>query len=173
MLNYEEWFQWAPSNNSLAFIQGNNRVSTTNKQLEIKNIQENNTSTHTPKGFVDRDFSWISNNKILVSRSVESNLKDFSERPLPSIHHINLQTGKEKKITSPSENEGDFYPIIINNGKSFIWIRTDREKVAVYIGDIGNGKQKRWIENIDLGAWYYGHWSWDEVFNIYLPNRKD
>ncbi|EKN69020.1 hypothetical protein P9E76_14130 [Schinkia azotoformans] len=97
MLNYEEWFQWAPSNNSLAFIRGNNRLSTINKKLTIKDMPKNKISMYTPSSFVDRHFSWISNNKLLVSRSVESDLINVAERPLPSIYLIDLQTGKEKK----------------------------------------------------------------------------
>ncbi|MEC1717152.1 TolB family protein [Schinkia azotoformans] len=167
MLNYEEWFQWAPSNNSLAFIRGNNRLSTINKKLTIKDMPKNKISMYTPSGFVDRDFSWISNNKLLVSRSVESDLINVAERPLPSIYLIDLQTGKERKITSPSENEGDFHPQSANNGKSLIWIRTSRDHASVMIANISDRKEKRWIEKIDLGPWYYEHWNWDEVFSLY------
>lgn len=169
MLNYTAWFQWAPSGNSLAFIQGNKRVSTINKKLEIKDLSKNKTSKYTPKGFVDRDFSWISDKIVLVSRSVESDLADIAERPLPSIYLIELQTGKQTKITLPASKEGDFRPISINNGQSLIWIRTDREQASVWIGNMRDMKQKRWIEKIDLGTWYYEHWNWDEVFSLYQP----
>ena len=108
-----------------------------------------------------------------VSRSVESDLKDFSERPLPGIHQINLQTGKGSKLTFPYVKERDFYPKSINNnGKSLIWIRTDREKAGVWIENIENMRKKRWIEEIDLGTWYYGHWSREDVFSLYQPYLK-
>ncbi len=172
MLNYEEWFQWAPSYNSLAFIRGNNRLSTINKKLTIKDIPKNKTSMYTPSGFVDRDFTWISNNKILVSRSVESDLVDVAERPLPSIYLIDLQTGKERKITSPAENEGDFHPLSTENENKLIWIRTNRDHASVMVANMSGKKQRRWIEKIDLGSWYYEHWNWDEVFSLYQPNIK-
>lgn len=88
---------------------------------------------------------------------------------MPSIYHINLQTKKQRKITSPSSIEGDFHPISLNNGKSLIWIRTNREQASVLIANMNGIKQRSWIEKIDLGTWYYEHWNWDEVFSLYQP----
>ncbi|HHY74314.1 MAG TPA: translocation protein TolB [Bacillus bacterium] len=167
MLSYEEWFQWAPSHNFLAYIEGSNRVSTINKKLKIKKMPDSSGNIYTPKGFVDRDLTWVTNNEILVSRSAESDLVDVSERPLPSIYHINLETKEQSKITSPSAGEGDFQPISINNGKSLVWIRTNREQASVLIADLNNLKQKSWIEKIDVGPWYYEYWNWDGVFSLY------
>ncbi|MGM0879138.1 MAG: translocation protein TolB [Bacillota bacterium] len=165
MLNYEEWFQWAPSNNFLGYIQGSNRMAIENKELKVTQIDK--TSQYTPKGYVDRDLTWQTDDIILVSRSIESEWVDVEQRPMPSLYKIDIQTKTPKKITSPSSNEGDFRPQYINNENKLIWIRTNREKANVWIANPNGLNQKIWIENINPGTWYYEHWSWDEVFSLY------
>ncbi|MGO4890505.1 TolB family protein [Anaerobacillus sp. MEB173] len=167
MLNYEEWFNWAPRKNFLAYIQGFNRISTLNKKLKVKKMFVDNKVFFTPKGYVDRDLTWRTDNQIVVSRSAESDLVDVSQRPMPSIYHINLETKKQRKITLPQANEGDFYPISINNGENLIWIRTNRGQASVWIGDTNGTNQRIWIKQIDLGTLYYEHWNWKEVFSLY------
>ncbi|PEC50910.1 hypothetical protein COJ46_01395 [Bacillus sp. AFS077874] len=167
MLPYEEWFVWAKSVNFLANIKGFNRVSTVNKKIEIIKMSNDTKFTFTPKGYVDRDLIWKTNNQIYVSRSVESDLIEVEQRPLPSIYQINLQTKKQKKITFPLANEGDFYPLSINNGEKLVWIRTNRKQASVLIAGKNGKNQRIWINNIDLGTWYYEHWNWNEVFNLY------
>jgi hypothetical protein len=88
---------------------------------------------------------------------------------MPSIYRVNLITNRQKKITYPSPNEGDFYPISIKNEEKFIWIRTNREQASVLIGDTNGIYQRHWIKKIDLGSWYYEHWNWNEVFSLYQP----
>ena len=169
MLNYEEWFQWAPSHNLLGYIQGISRISTINKKLVINEVNAIPKIIYTPKRYVDRDLTWITDNQILFSRSAERDLVDVALRPMPSLYHVNLQTKRQRKITSPSSNEGDFHPISINNGNSLIWIRTNREQASVLIANMNDMKQRSWIEKIDLGTLYYEHWNWDEVFSLYQP----
>ncbi|NRD80875.1 translocation protein TolB [Bacillus sp. BRMEA1] len=169
MLNYEEWFQWAPSNNFLGYIQGFNREAIENKALKVTQIDKNITSQYTPKGYVDRDLTWQTNKSILVSRSIESKWIDVEQRPMPSLYKIDIQTKTAKKITSPSSNEGDFRPQYIKNMNKLIWIRTNREKANVWIADPNGLNQKIWIENFSPGTWYYEHWSWDEVFSLFQP----
>ncbi|MGG2028304.1 translocation protein TolB [Gottfriedia sp. S16(2024)] len=167
MLHYEEWFAWAKSVNYLAYIKGSNRVSTLNKKLEIIKMSNDTKFGFTPKGYVDRDLTWKTNNQIYVSRSVENDLIEVGQRPLPSIYHINLQTKKQKKSTFPLANEGDFYPLSINDGEKLVWIRTNRKQASVLIAGKNGKNQRIWIKNINLGTWYYEHWNWNEVFNLY------
>ncbi|MFJ7936056.1 TolB family protein [Sporosarcina sp. NPDC096371] len=169
MLNYDEWFQWAPTTNSLGYIEGSNRFSIQNKKLKVKNIFNNSNFLYTPNGYVDRDLVWKTDNQIFVSRSLESDWVDVELRPMPSIYHINLQTKKQSKITSPPSKDGDFYPKWIRNGHKLLWIRTDRDKASVLIANSNGENQEKWIEEIDLGTWYYEHWEWDEVFSLYQP----
>ncbi len=169
MLHYEEWFQWAPTTNSLGYIEGFGRGTIQNKKLKVEDIVNNTNILFSPKGFVDRDLTWKTDNQIFVSRSLESDWLDVELRPMPSIYRINLQTNKQRKITSPSSKEGDFYPQWISNENKLIWIRTDRDHASVLIADTNGEDQKKWIENIDIGSWYYEHWEWDEVFSLYQP----
>lgn len=165
MLDYEEWFNWAPSKNFLAYIQGFNRIATLNKKLKVKKMFEDNKFCFTPKGYVDRDLTWINDTQVFVSRSAESDLVDVSQRPKPRIYHIDLETGKQRKITLPPVNEGDFYPL--SNGENLTWIRTNRGQASVWVGDSNGTNQSIWIKQIDLGTLYYEHWNWREVFSLY------
>lgn len=165
MLNYEEWFHWAPSKNFLAYIQGSNRMATLNKKLAVKKMFEDNQVFYTPKGYVDRDLTWKSDHQLFVSRSAESDLVDVSQRPKPSIYRIELGTGKQRKITFPPENEGDFYPL--SHGVNLIWIRTNGGQAGVMVGDSNGTNQRIWIKQIDLGTLYYEHWNWKEVFSLF------
>ncbi|UNT71673.1 translocation protein TolB (plasmid) [Bacillus sp. N447-1] len=169
MLNYEEWFQWAPSNNFLGYIQGFNREAIKNKELKVTEIDKNIYSQYTPKGYVNRDLTWETDNSLFVSRSIESKWVDVKQRPMPSLYKIDIQTKTSKEITSPSSSEGDFRPQYIINENKLIWIRTNREKANVWIADSNGLNQKIWIENINPGTWYYEHWDWDEVFSLYQP----
>ncbi len=168
MLHYEEWFQWAPANNYLAFIKGDNRVSTINKKLAINKVANTKLNyIYTPKGFVDRDLNWKSNHQIYVSRSIEKDLVDISKRPMPSIYQINLKNNMQKKVTFPLLNEGDFFPESVNNGNNLLWIRTNRKEASVLVSNLDGSGQVKWIPKLDLGTWYYEHWEWSEVFNLY------
>ncbi|MGE8205743.1 translocation protein TolB [Heyndrickxia sp. NPDC080065] len=169
MLNYEDWFQWAPSFNNLGYIKGSNRVAIENKGLNVAEIDKKITIKYTPRGYVDRDLIWQNDHFIFVSRSLKSKWVDVEQRPMPSLYKINIKTKHTKKITSPSSKEGDFYPQYINKENQLIWIRTNREKANVWIADPNGLNQKIWIENINLGTWYYEHWNWEEVFSLFQP----
>ena len=74
MLDYEEWFNWAPNTNLLGYIQGFNRMAIENKELKVTQIETNSTSSNfTPKRYVDRDLVWQTDDTIFVSRSKKVN----------------------------------------------------------------------------------------------------
>ncbi|MEH7353889.1 translocation protein TolB [Neobacillus drentensis] len=162
MLNDEEWFQWAPTKSVLGYINGFGRVALRNKQLKTVNLPSFHKRILTPKVYIDRDFSWKNNHKLYVSRSIESELVDVNERPLPSIFKI---TNKQKQVTFPAKNEGDFVPQNYRN--QLIWIRTDREKTSIFVSPIHTTVEKQWIKDLTLPSWYYEKWNWEEVFSLY------
>lgn len=166
MLDYEEWFQWAPTKPVLSFISGGGREAIGNKQLKIFNPLQHIDKVFTPTGFVDRDFTWVNDDQLITSRSVEREWDDFEQRPLPSLYKVNSKTNEQSQLTLPLSNQGDFRPQYIN-GK-IVWIRTDRQKADVWIANSDGTKESKWISNIDLGSWYYEKWRWDEVFSLYI-----
>ncbi|MBP1934217.1 TolB family protein [Ammoniphilus resinae] len=168
MLNYENWFQWAPTVSQLGYIQGVSRLATENKKFKVFNPEQNAASEFTPAGYVDRDFDWQTDQMVVVSRSKESKGFSASERPMPSLYKLDTRTKTVMKITSPSAKEGDFRPE--STGGHLLWIRTNREKANVWIASPNGLDQKIWIQNLDLGAWYYEHWDWDQVFALYRKN---
>lgn len=170
MLYHEEWFQWAPTHSLLSNISGGIRDAIRNKQLKVFNIPHYASEVYTPKGFVDRDLTWLDETHIITSRSVESDWVNVEERPLPTLYKINIKTKKQTKLTSPKEKHGDFIRGVID--KRIVWIRTDRKTANVWVANPDGSSQSKWVSNIDLGNWYYEKWDWDEVFSVYLSNLK-
>lgn len=171
MLKYEDWFQWAPSNNSLGYISGVGREVTANKQLKTFQTSTLKKRVLTPKGFVDRDLTWKNNRTIFVSRSKESEWVASEERPLPSLYKVIIETNTNKKsrITYPTKNKGDFQPeVYLNN---IVWIRSDRKSAQVLFSPLPNTKEHLWIKNINVASFYYEKWNWDEVFSLYKLNN--
>jgi hypothetical protein len=169
MLNFDEWFQWAPTNPLLGTISGEGREATSNKTLRLHHPLYIKTEDFTPTNMVDRDLTWLNDKQIVTARSVESEWLDEAERPLPALFKIDIHTQKQLQFTTPLKNEGDFRPQHID-GK-IVWVRTNRESASVWMSDSEGANQKEWISTIDLGNWYYDKWDWDEVFCLYIPKN--
>jgi hypothetical protein len=165
MLNDENWFRWSPWKNQLGYIGGSGREAQKNKQLKTIIVPGLHKETLTPKGFVDRDFIWKNNNSFFISRSVESEWVDVDKRPLPSLYEISNKQ-KQRQITFPLKNEGDFAPQIVHN--QLVWVRTNRKTAKILVSRATDKvKEKVWINNITVASWYYEKWHWDEVFDLY------
>ncbi|MBU8917047.1 translocation protein TolB [Bacillus sp. FJAT-29953] len=165
MLNYAEWMQWAPAGGPLAYIGGIGREATYNKQTRLIKTPVYQKEVLTPKGYADRDFDWKSDRVTVVSRSVESKEGRLDERPLPQLYEVNLYSGKQKQISLPPKNTGDFVPTF-EKGR-LIWIRTDRKTADAFVSRTGKIKETKWIKNITLPSSYYEKWNWGEVFSLY------
>jgi len=162
MLDYEEWFQWAPTKSVLGYIHGVGREAMKNKQLKTVHLPSFHKRLLTPKGYADRDFIWKNNHKLYVSRSIESEWVNVNERPLPSIIKI-IQS--QKQVTFPTKNQGDFFLQISDH--HLFWIRTDRQSASIFLSPTKNIQATQWIKNITLASWYYEKWNWEEVFSLY------
>ena len=80
MLLNTQWFQWAPSKNILAYIEGSGRVALENKHLKLKELPALQQSPFTPKGYVDWDFTWKNDQVIVVSRAKEAGIETPPEK---------------------------------------------------------------------------------------------
>jgi hypothetical protein len=167
MLDYDEWFQWAPRKSLLSMIGGGIREATINKQLMVFTPPFDTTNVYTPRGFVDRDLTWLDDNHIITTRSIENEWFDINQRPLPALFTINIKNNAQSKLTTHSSKEGDFRPQQL--GRKLFWIQTDRRNADVLSANTDGSMQTKWISNIDLGSWYYEKWHWEEVFSLYVP----
>ena len=136
----------------------------------VENVADHKSETFTPTGYADRDFAWLTDEEAIVSRSVESELVNVSNRPLPRLYRINTLTNEGKWLTKPVEGIGDFHPAI--QQERLVWIRTDRKDAKVMYSNLDGAEEKVWINNVDLGTWYYEYWYWDEVFALYQGQGK-
>lgn len=165
MLNDEGWFEWAPANNYLGYISGVGREATINKKLAVFKVPSMTKEVITPQGYTDRDFAWLNNQTLYVSRSKESEWVDVEKRPLPSLYKLDLTSNEQLKLTSPLANEGDFEPTIGRH--RLVWIRTDRKMANVFVSPTQFFKEKVWIKDINVASSYYERWNWDEVFRLF------
>ncbi|WP_180960108.1 PD40 domain-containing protein [Neobacillus cucumis] len=163
MLNEVEWFQWAPSKNTLGYVKGIGREANLNKQVEVVNFPSLNKELVTPNGYVDRDLSWKNNEVIYVSRAKEDTKADLINRPLPCIYQINMTSGQQKQVTFPAEQESDFAPRFIDD--TLLWIRTNKYSASIFL--LENQTDVKWIKIINVASNYYDRWNWDEVFSLY------
>ncbi|MED0825483.1 eIF2A-related protein [Bacillus pacificus] len=167
MLLNAQWFQWAPSKNILAYIEGSGRVALENKHLKVKELPALQQNTFTPKGYVDWDFAWKNDNVIIVSRAKEGGFETLPEkRPLPSLYEVDSTSNVQHRITKPPHKQGDYHPIFMKKSNQLIWIRSDRKKADVWLAHRDGKHEMKWIENIDVPEWYYEKWNWGNVISV-------
>ncbi|KFN16802.1 TolB family protein [Bacillus pseudomycoides] len=167
MLLNSQWIQWAPSKNILAYIEGSGRFALENKHLKVKELPALQQEKFTPKGYVDWDFTWQDNELITLSRAKEMEWSNEEEkRSLPSLYQGNIQSNRQRQITTPSKKYGDYNPLYIKSENQLTWMRSDRKKADMWLANGDGSKAKKWIENIDVPQWYYEKWNWEEVISV-------
>ncbi|MCT4572071.1 translocation protein TolB, partial [Bacillus thuringiensis] len=167
MLLNAQWFQWAPSKNILAYIEGSGRVALENKHLKVKELPALQQNIFTPKGYVDWDFVRKNDRVIIVSRAKEAGIETPPEkRPLPSLYEVDSTSNAQHQITKKKNKQGDYHPIFMKKSNQLIWIRSDRKKADVWLAHKDGKQEKKWIENIDVPAWYYEKWNWENVISV-------
>lgn len=167
MLLNSQWIQWAPSKNILAYIEGSGRFTLENKHLKVKELPALQQEKFTPKGYVDWDFTWQDNELITLSRAKEMEWSNEEEkRSLPSLYQVNIQSNRQRQITTPSKKYGDYNPLYIKSENQLTWMRSDRKKADMWLANGDGSKAKKWIENIDVPQWYYEKWNWEEVISV-------
>ncbi|MCA0753705.1 translocation protein TolB [Paenibacillus sp. N4] len=157
MLGFKDWFKWAPSANQLAYISGEGRFFVENKKMTIAEIPAfKQQKEYTPKGFVDLDLEWFSNDLVIVARAKEN--KEWKEGPVPtmftSLYAINIRTGEQKQISFPGKNERDEDPQVV--GPYLTWFRkAEQAKGDVWVKNALNGQEQIWIKNVDYAPTFF------------------
>ncbi|MBT2644997.1 translocation protein TolB [Bacillus sp. ISL-41] len=152
MLGFKDWMKWAPSANQLAYISGEGRFFVENKKTTIADmpavIQQ---KQYTPEGYVDLDLDWYSPEKVIVARSKEN--KEWDEGPIPTmftaLYAIDIKADEQRQISNPKKNEFDRQPQVV--GTNITWLRQNGKKIDVWVKHGLDGKEYKWIENIEEG----------------------
>ncbi|WP_243526394.1 eIF2A-related protein [Bacillus pseudomycoides] len=167
MLLNSQWIQWAPTKNTLAYIEGSGRFALENKHLKIKEVPALRQEKFTPKGYVDWDFTWHNDKLITLSRAREMEwTNDEEKRSFPSLYQINIQSNRQHQITTPPPQYGDYNPFYVNGENQLTWMRSDRKKADMWLANGDGSKANKWIENIDVPEWYYEKWNWENVISV-------
>ena len=158
MLGFKDWFKWAPSANQLAYISGEGRFFVENKKTTIAEIPVlRQQKEYTPKGFVDLDLDWYSEDLVIVARAIEN--KEWKEGPVPtmftSLYNIDIKTGEQKQISFPKKNEIDENPQVV--GSYITWFRraVGQSKGDVWVKDTLEGEEYKWLENVDFAPTFF------------------
>ncbi|AEI41175.1 DUF3889 domain-containing protein [Paenibacillus mucilaginosus] len=173
MLGYESWFRWAPKAEKLAYIEGEGRLVTQNKKLQIREAGAFRTGGYTPPGYADRGFTWLDDKMLAVSRSKESDWETEERlRPLPVLYRVPAAAAGPdagQQLTSPPEGSGDFQPYYVRRSGKLTWVRSDRKEADVWIADASGAEAVPYIKGLAAGSNYYEHFDWSWALAWYDP----
>ncbi|RUS45241.1 PD40 domain-containing protein [Cohnella sp. AR92] len=167
MVHDEDWFQWSPGEAKLAFIEGEGREGTANKRLTVVRIPAVKPVVYTPAGYVDRDFAWDGDDRIVVSRAKESEwTADPAKRPFPFLVGVELKKRRQTELTERSSAYGDYDPVIASPGK-LAWVRSNRtDRNSVLLGNSRAERASVWIDKLDPPAAYYEQFYWSTALDV-------
>ena len=165
MLLNQDWYQWAPRKNWLAYIEGEGRFAVENKHLKVFVLPLEARPSYTPKGFVDRGLTWAGENEVIVARAKEAKWdNDPKKRPLPQLYKINIASNKTTRLTQPPKKYGDFHPEYVDH--TLFWVRSNRKTANLMSAHIDGTHPKLSIKNIDEPPVYYEKRDWSAVVSI-------
>lgn len=150
--------KWAPSSDSLAFIAGGGRIVFGFKDKDLKIREMPVSGSFTPESYAELDFDWVTNNTIVSSRLKEKEWSNnFAEHPLPCLYHINVETSKQEKISSPPKGYGDYHPQYVKPIEKLVWLRgtsiTDKNQ-SLWMANSDGTNAKKWLDNVDMIEFY-------------------
>ncbi|GLX67955.1 TolB family protein [Paenibacillus glycanilyticus] len=164
MLAYDNWFQWAPASEKLAFVEGTGREATSNKKLTvIEDIPSLQKRVYTPGGYADNDFTWNGEDAIIVSRRKDAPWSsDEEDRSLPHLAKVDVRTGQSKPLTRGIEGYGDYAPVLLKDG-ILAFIQAGQGSAQVKLIKSGSKRQLTWIPKLMVAEDYYGRADWSKV----------
>jgi hypothetical protein len=156
MLNYEDWFQWAPNSALLGYIQGEGRFVFSrhrNKKLTVSPAPQFEPHQLTPETSADLDFTWIKDEVIVTARTKV--IKDqnglANAAPPTALYQVNVQNGQNEQITLPQKGYRDPNPYYVEEAIMLTWIRSN-DTSEVWIAKPDGTNAEKWIEMIDAST---------------------
>ncbi|HEO8419375.1 TPA: hypothetical protein VBX77_001344 [Yersinia enterocolitica] len=150
--------KWAPSKDTLAYIEGGGRLvfGLNNKKLKTKDMPVS--GVFTPKHYADLDFDWLDNESLVVSRIPEAEWNnDLTKQPRPTLYTILIKNNSQKKITNPAKGYGDYQPKFIPSIQKITWFRGTSlidDKRNVWMANPDGSKATEWLKNVESIAVY-------------------
>lgn len=153
-------------NNSVAIINGEDRIMSHNKKLTLLNPSTSKFQDVSPNGQAVMSPSFSKDGKsLLFAAAPELDVKTKQSPMFKSSHYIynmNMETKEITQLTN-TENVFDFSPMFINN-KDIIFFRNDLDK-NVSLWKIQDGIETKLIDNINITN-YYGQFRSELVLDI-------
>lgn len=173
MIDRYDWFEWSPTKDTLAFIEGAGRFITKNKRLGVAKAPDFRTdASATPPGYVDNALVWTDHSSIVVSRAKEGDYRaKLPPEQLPSLYEVRvpdttLNGGTQLRLTKPPFGFGDYQPTWHELSHSLVWIRSNSDTSSVWIKGKHATAMMPWIQGINRENWTH-YWSmWDKLIDI-------
>lgn len=172
-LAYPDWLAWTPDSEQLAFIDGTDRIATTNKQLKLAD-REGKVQTISPGPVVvDTNPVWIPKAPytLLFTRGEAKPYSYDPKKVMVPGQGIwqRFADGAEQQVTKGEENTADYYPAPSPDGKQLLFLRLDRaEHGSLNIQGIGQNAdtQIELITGITGDIGYYANYlpPWVSVY---------
>ncbi|EKN66009.1 TolB domain-containing protein [Neobacillus bataviensis LMG 21833] len=153
-MNGDSIVKWAFHKNRLGYIAGGGRIvfGFKDKDMKVTELPAFKSINLTPPKFAELGFAWLDDHSLVVSRVKESEWSnDAKKRPDPSLFLIKIGEQKQKQITHPPKDYGDYDPIYISSAKKLTWLRfTDLVDLQrdLWIADQNGENAKLWIKNV-------------------------
>lgn len=153
-----DWIKWAPNKPLLASIQGGGRMTSVgvkNKVLTTSTIIPNYKKTHTPKGFVDVDFDWVDDERIVVARGRETS--DSAVKFMSSLYVVGLKEKEAVRIVETPEGSSDGEPVVLKDGSEvrLSWVRVDEDgRRHIWMSDVDGSDGRMVVENVFDVVWF-------------------
>ncbi len=178
-LGYREWVQWSADSEKLAAIIGSGRMASTNKHLELVQVDANglNIKDLGEASQVDNKPIWDANsNTLYFSRGQES------EAWLEEGRHQEVQVpgqqifcSRDEQVQSLSEpgNEQADYPLSLSpDGQYLLMQRLDYIDLGdLWLMNLEDSHMVKLMDNIQANAGYYGSYFPDMISVYWIKNN--
>ncbi|MGG4439469.1 PD40 domain-containing protein [Brevibacillus fortis] len=172
-LAYPDWLAWAPNSEQLAFIDGTDRIATTNKQLKLAD-RAGKVKTVSPGPIVVDTYPvWIPKApySLLFTRGLATPYSYDPKKVMVPEQGIWRRSadGAEQQVTKGEANTADYYPASSPDGKQLLFLRLDQaEHGSLFVQGIGEDadKQIELIKDITGDIGYYANYlpPWVSVY---------
>lgn len=151
ILDEEDWFQWAPNRDELAYVAGQGRIHLPNvKHLKVRDFeQEKDSSLGTPLEAVT-DFVWLDDSRLVIARDPQyASKQDPRQQRLTVLYQVEVKNSQRKQISTPPQGFADRRPTYLKKTDQIAWIRYNNRWADVWLAKSDGSGAKVYIAHID------------------------
>ncbi|MGG1661635.1 hypothetical protein [Brevibacillus sp. NRS-1366] len=167
-LAYPEWLAWSRDYKQLAFIDGSDRIATTNKHLKIAD-REGKVASAGQQDQVDTLPVWTDKetDTLYFSRGKGTPYAYDPKKVMVPGQRIwkRDSNGEQKQVTQGTDQTADYYPTPSKNGKQLLFVRMEAaERGTLFL--MKDGSETELVKGITGDIGYYANYlpQWIRVY---------